>query len=128
MKKDLSYMFLPTDLLEYFEVISAEELGDVSTNKMVFHIQLEEKNKLPPAYDREQYQSKGFYPSKTIQDFPVRGKALYLIIKRRRWRSKDRSSPDIKSDFSFISEGSKLTKELSDFLKGTGRGPGRYDK
>ena len=121
-------MFLPTDMLEYFEVVSVEELGDVATKKMAFHFHLEEKNQLPPTYDQGQYQSKGFYPAKTIQDFPVRGKALYLIVKRRRWRSKDKSSPDIKSDYSFISEGSKLTKELSGFLKGTGRDPRRYDK
>jgi len=34
----------------------------------------------------------------------------------------------IKSDYSFVTEGSKLTIELSDFLKGTGRDPSRYDK
>jgi len=121
-------MLLPTDLLEYFEVISVKELGEISTKKMVFHIQLEEKNQLPKSYNQSDYQSKGFYPEKAIQDFPVRGKALYFNIKRRRWRSKDRTLPDIKSDYSFIAEGSKRTKELSDFLKGTGRDPRRYDK
>lgn len=121
-------MLLPTDLLEYFEVISVKELGEISTKKMVFHIQLEEKNQLPKSYNHSDYQSKGFYPEKIIQDFPVRGKALYLNIKRRRWRSKDKTLSDIKSDYSFISAGSKLTKELSDFLKGTGRYPRRYDK
>jgi hypothetical protein len=64
---------------------------------------------------------KGFYTSKTIQDFPIRGKACYLVIKRRRWRLKVDKKVEIKSDYSFISEGSKLTAELSDFLKGTGR-------
>jgi transposase len=68
---------------------------------------------------------KGFYNAKTIQDFPIRGKAVYLVIKRRRWRHKV-SKTVIKSDFSFISEGSKLTQELSDFLKDTGRDPRRH--
>ena len=72
-------MLLPTDLLEYFEVISVKELCEISTKKMVFHIQLEEKNQLPKSYNQSDYQSKGFYPEKTIQDFPVRGKAPYLI-------------------------------------------------
>lgn len=121
-------MLLPADLLKHFEVISVKELGEVSSKKMEFHIDLEEKNQLPTSYNQEDYESKGFYPEKRIQDFPVRGKALYLNIKRRRWRSKDKTLPDIKSDYSFISEGSKLTKELSDFLKGTGRYPRRYDK
>jgi len=128
MKKDMFCKFLPTDLLDYFEIISVKELGDILTKKMVFHVQLEEKNQLPRNYDQSKYESKGFYPEKTIQDFPIRGKALYLNIKRRRWRSKDKTLPDIKNDYSFIAEGSKLTQELSDFLKGTGRDPRRYDK
>jgi hypothetical protein len=51
-----------------------------------------------------------------------------LGIRRRRWRSKADKSIEVKSDYSFIAEGSKLTIELSDFLKGTGRDPRRYDK
>ena len=113
-------------MLDYFEIISVKELCDLETKQDVFHIELEEKNQLPQSYNQDSYQSKGFYPSKTIQDFPIRGKALYLNIKRRRWRSKDGLSPDIKGDYSFIAEGSKITKELSDFLKGTGRDPSRY--
>lgn len=64
----------------------------------------------------------------TIQDFPICGKAVYLVIKRRRWRDKATQSVEIKSDYSFIAEGSKLTVELSDFLKGTDRDPRRYDE
>jgi len=88
---------------------------------------LAEKNDLPKGYNRLNYESKGFYPEKTIQDFPIRRKAVYLVIKRRRWREKQ-SRIEIKSDYSFIAEGSKLTIELSDFLKDTGRDPRRYNK
>ena len=98
-----------------------ENLGDISTKQMVYYIHLEEKNILPKGYVRSSYHSKGFYQEKTIQDFPIRGKAVYLVIKRRRWRDKQIRSKEIKSDYSFIAEGSKLTQELSDFLKGTGR-------
>jgi hypothetical protein len=58
--------------------------------------------------------------SSTIQDFPLRGKAVYLRIKKRRWRHKENSTV-LRRDFSFITEGSKLTRELSDFLKDRGR-------
>jgi hypothetical protein len=34
----------------------------------------------------------------------------------------------IKGDYSFIAEGSKITIELSAFLKDTGRDSRRYDK
>jgi hypothetical protein len=57
---------------------------------------------------------------KTIQDFPIRGKGVYLRITRRRWRHKT-TGTIIKRDYSFIAEGAKFTKSLSDFLKDTGR-------
>jgi len=113
----LSY-FLPEKLLEYFVITNIEELGCVSTKKMVLQIHLEEINTIPLGYDSSQYESKGFYPEKTIQDFPVRGKAMYLVIKRRRWRHKDCKDEIIYNDYSFIAEGLKLTSELSFFLKG----------
>jgi len=41
--------------------------------------------------------------------------AFYLGIRGRRWRSKTDKSIEIKSDYLFITEGSKLTIELADF-------------
>lgn len=120
--------FLPARLLNYFDVVDFKELGDLNTKKDCFHIYLDEKNILPKEYNRTEYESKGFYSRTSIQDFPIRGKAVYLCIRRRRWRHKNDQSIIIKSDYSFIAEGSKLTVELSDFLKGTGRDPRRYDK
>ena len=127
---DSTYLsiFLPEQLLTHFEIKKISQLGLIETKSDCFYIELEEKNKLPFEYNNEDYESKGFYKSKEIQDFPIRGKAVYLVIKRRRWRLKADKKVEIKSDYSFISEGSKLTIELSAFLKGTGRDPSRYDK
>jgi hypothetical protein len=50
-----------------------------------------------------------------------------LILRRRRWCSKE-GNEDIKNDYSFVAEGSKITHELSDFLKGTHRVQRRHDK
>lgn len=83
---------------------------------------------LSQGYSKSDYESKGFLNSKQIQDFPIRGKAVYLHIKTRRWRDKKTKKLEIKNDYSFIAEGSKLTAELSVFLKDTGRDPRRYDK
>lgn len=118
-------VFLPENLLDYFDLVQVYELGDVASKQLIYHIHLTEKNDLPLGYSKANYESKGFYLEKTIQDFPIRGKAVYLVIKRRRWRSKE-TAEEIKSDYSFIAEGSKITQELSDFLKGTGRDPRRY--
>jgi len=128
MHLDLLGAILPKDLLVYFDIVSFEELGDISVKKDSFHIYLEEKNKLPKGYSRIDYESKGFISSKQIQDFPIRGKAVYLHIKTRRWRDKKTKRIEVKNDYSFIAEGSKLTSDLSAFLKDTGRDPRRYDK
>lgn len=127
MENLLIESFLPRGILAQFVLTGIEELGQVKIKKDNLYIHLEEKNILPTGYDTKEYESKGFFVEKYIQDFPIRGKAVYLVIKRRRWRLKIDSSQEISTDCLFITEGSKLTQELSDFLKGTGRDPGRYD-
>lgn len=123
--EDIWGHILPRDLLNYFLLEQVEELpnkdGDID-----IEITLVEKNILPTGYTRSDYESKGFLPPKKIQDFPLRGKAVYLVVKRRRWRDKE-TKEEIRSDYNFIAKGAKLTEELSDFLKGTGRDPRRYD-
>ena len=127
LDKSLLSVILPEGLLDHFEIVEFKELGDIKTKKDCFFIYLDEKNELPSGFLTNDYEPKGFYDRTQIQDFPIRGKAVYLGIRRRRWRHKI-SKEEVKSDYSFIAEGSKLTKELSDFLKGTGRDPRRYDK
>jgi hypothetical protein len=119
--------FLPIGLLNHFDIIDFEEIILSEIQKDGFYIYLDEKNIIPNGFNSTDFESKGFFNTATIQDFPIRGKALFLVIRRRRWREKKDKNNQIKSDFSFIAEGSKLTLELSDFLKGTGREPSRYD-
>ncbi|WP_438850184.1 ISAon1 family transposase N-terminal region protein [Bacteroides acidifaciens] len=47
---------------------------------------LEEKATIPSEYSDLHLHSKGFLPEIEVQDFPIRGKAVYLRIKRRRWK------------------------------------------
>jgi hypothetical protein len=125
MDTTLLSTFLPDGLLSQFNLTDVKELGLVKLKKVNFYIYLEEKNILPSSYNSSDFESKGFFKEKFIQDFPIRGKAVYLVIKRRRWRHKA-SGEEISSDCLFIADGSKLTKELSDFLKGAGRDPRAY--
>jgi hypothetical protein len=73
---------------------------------------------LPSHVESSEYESKGF-TSVTLQDFPIRGKVVYLVLRRRRWRNKFNKKEFIRNEFPFVADGSKLTKELSDFLKGS---------
>ncbi len=120
MEKDLLSHFLPSSLLDYFSVTDLLTLCDVKTKTEYFEIYLEENNKILLDVDASLYESKGLSEI-TVQDFPIRGKAVYLKIRRRKWRLKTDSGKIIRNDFSFVAGGSGFTQELSDFLKGTGR-------
>ncbi len=119
--------FFPGLLLDHFDIIAFKELYDVVSKESFFEVHMEEVNVLPSGYSAIDYESKGFYATTEIQDFPIRGKAVYLHIKRRRWRHKG-TRKQIVSDYRFIAEGAKLTQELSDFLKDTSRYPREYNK
>jgi len=126
LEEDIYKLILPAGLLEHFILSEVKELCRVSDKKLFYELYLEEKNVLHNVSDRSQYESKGFTQI-TVQDFPLRGKDVFLVIRRRRWRNKSNPKDIVRNDYSYIAEGSKLTKELADFLKGTGRYQGRYD-
>lgn len=111
--------FLPEGLLDVFDITSVEQ------DSKSFSIHLEEKNELPAGLDPKDYESKGFYNIKKVQDFPIRGKAVYLYIKRRRWRRKD-TGQEVNRDFTIVAAGTKLTQELADFLKYASKHTGRH--
>jgi len=127
MELSILESFLPKSILDYFTIVGFKELGNISTKKMEFELHLDEKNIIHQDVKVAEYESKGFLPSSRVQDFPIRGKAVYLILRRRRWRNKE-TKKEIHNDISFVAKGVKLTEEISDFLKGTGRDPRRYDK
>ena len=120
MELGLLQEILPEFLLDHFDIISYKNLGEVSTKEMILEIHLDEKNRVPPGQNSNEYESKGFMPRSRVQDFPIRGKAVYLMIRRRKWRHKQ-TRKEIRSDYTFIAEGSRITEELSAFLKETGR-------
>ena len=88
--------FLPEGLLSHFDIVDFKELGDFQTKKDCFFIYLDEKNILPKDYSINDFESKGFYERTIVQDFPIRGKAVYLGIRRRRWRNKLDKSIEVK--------------------------------
>jgi hypothetical protein len=126
LEKDIISHILPAGLLAHFSITEVLLLGDVKSKKMFFEICLEENNKILFDIDTTQYESKGF-TEVILQDFPIRGKAVYLKIRRRRWRHKTDPRKVIRNDFSFVAEGAGFTRELSDFLKDTSGYERRYN-
>ena len=113
--------------MDYFNISDFQTLCSLPTKTEYWLIDFQEKNELPLGYSFTDYETKDFMESSFLQDFPLRGKAVFLRIKKRRWRHKE-SGSIIKRDYSFIAEGSKFTKELSDFLKDAGGYQTRYDE
>ena len=105
----LSY-FLPEGILNYFEVKEVSE----ESSKLIFV--LEEKPLSPEELIGKHYHSKGFYPPIMIQDFPVRKRACYFKVKRRRWSEVDTGEPYTR-DWDLIAKGTKMTSEFALFLK-----------
>lgn len=128
MEKALLSQFLPPEILDYFDIDYYSLFCKCKTKEEGFLIHLREKNILPKGHNPSEYESKGFNKPVLIQDFPIRGKLLFLSIRCRRWRQKSNKNIVVKRDFSFLTEGVKMTKDLSDFLKDTGRDPRRYDE
>ena len=107
---DLLKHFLPEGILDYFELIEVKPSKDKLT------LVLEEK----PLFSNEQLHrnlhSKGFYPTVDIQDFPVRKKACFLQVKRRRWTDVD-TGEIVSRDWTLVANGTRMTNEFALFLK-----------
>lgn len=127
MENTLLSHYLPDGLIDHFDLLYMCSFSKLDTKEEGFILHLSEKNILPDGYSGELYESKGFSEATLVQDFPARGKLVFLSIRRRRWREKSNKNNIIKRDLSFLTKGIKMTADLSSFLKGTGRESSRYD-
>ena len=107
-------LILPPEIFEYFEIINLE------IREKEVHVHLDEKNVKPEGYELVNLISKGFHKSIIIQDFPIRDKALFLHIRRRRWFSES-TKKTVERDWEIVAKGTRLTKEFATFLKGVFR-------
>lgn len=128
MEKDLLKYVLPSILIDNFIIVKIEEGFSTEKNRKSLTVYLDEKNIVPTGYNPEEYESKGFIGYTTIQDFPLRDKFLYLKLRKRRWRHKLNKNEIIQNDYSQLTDGTQITKELTDFLKDRSRYTSKTDK
>jgi hypothetical protein len=109
-------LLLPEGLLSYFNLshytISGQEVC----------LYLDENNEVPDEYRNDKLQSKGFFDEITVQDFPLRGKAVFLHIRRRRWLNQT-TGEIVFRDWNMVAKGTRMTKEFASFLKAISRYP-----
>ncbi len=108
---DLAKYILPEEIFKYFHLIEIKE----SDNAL--HFYLEELNVLPDEYSGQEMESKGFHQESVIKDFPLRDKALYLHVRRRRWLHKA-TGQVVSRDWNLVAEGTHYTQGFVFFLKG----------
>ena len=72
-------LLLPEGTLDYFDLVDVKE----SLNEVVIY--LEEKNQTPEKYAGQETEGKVFYEPVIVQDFPLRGKKVFLNLLLRRW-------------------------------------------
>jgi len=107
---DLARYILPEEIFNYFTLVQINEEGNN------LHFYLEELNVLPEEYWGEDMESKGFHKESVIKDFPLRDKALYLHVRRRRWLNR-KTGEVVSRDWDSVAEGTHYTQGFASFLK-----------
>lgn len=103
-------LLLPEGTLDYFTLVDVKE----SSSEIIIY--LEENNEVPAEYSGQATESKGFHDPVVVQDFPIRGKKVFLNIRRRRWILKEDNSY-ISRNWRMVAQGTRLTQDFASFLK-----------
>ena len=106
----IANLLLPEVLIKYFELTKHEIKGEE------IHFYFTELNDIPEEFKGIKLHSKGFFPEATVQDFPIRGKNVFLHITRRRWLNES-TQKAIARDWQLVAKGTRITSEFAAFLK-----------
>jgi hypothetical protein len=107
---DVIKLLLPEVLVNNFKLTKHElKQGEL-------HFYFTELNTVPEEFEALKLSSKGFFPEATVQDFPIRGKNVFLHIIRRRW-VEDISKKVVIRDWQLVAKGTRMTSEFAAFLK-----------
>jgi hypothetical protein len=110
IEKILQYL-LPQEIHDFFDLVNLEE---DNTGRLLLY--LDEKAIKPTEHSDKELISKGFDEPVQIQDFPIRGRAVYVVVRRRKWM--DKSTGKIYStNWNLTAKGTGYTSEFAAFLK-----------
>lgn len=119
---ELLKAILPEEIFTYFEIIKVE------VQEQAINVYLDEFNLPPQAYGNLKLISKGFYPSVTVQDFPIRERAVYFHVRRRKWQVES-TGEIVSNTWDTTAKGTRYTKGFAAFLKEVfGQSPDKQPK
>ena len=106
----IAKLLLPEVLVTYFDLTKHEVKGEE------IHFYFRELNDIPMELIGIKLHSKGFFAEASIQDFPIRGKNVFLHITRRRWLDES-TGKVVTRDWQLVAKGTRITSEFAAFLK-----------
>jgi hypothetical protein len=106
----IAQLLLPEILVSHFELTKHQLKGEE------LHFYFTEPNDTPIEFKSDKLHSKGFFPEATVQDFPIRGKNVFLHIIRRRWLN-EATGKVVTRDRDLVAKGTRITSEFATFLK-----------
>jgi hypothetical protein len=110
LSKELLSLLLPELLVNHFEITAFK------TENKDIHISFIENKTTPKEETNRILVGNGFHDELTIQDFPLRGKTVFLHIKRRRWRDKQ-TGESVHRNWDLVAQGSRMTIDFAALLK-----------
>ena len=102
---------LPQEIFEYFDL---KEIIEVNDNQL--ELRLDEKKVRPLNLSEKELISNGFDEPVRIQDYPLREKAVFFIVRRRKWKEKNTGKIYSRS-WELTAKGTSYSKEFAAFLK-----------
>ena len=105
-----AHLLLPEVLVSHFD-LTKHEVKDED-----IHFYFKELNITSEDFKGVKHHSKGFFPEATVQDFPIRGKDVYLHITRRRWLNETTGSI-VTRNWDLVAKGTRITSDFATFLK-----------
>ena len=128
--EDLSVIQSLLSVLFSDEIASNFVIKEVKEYPEHIEIKLEELKELVPcelSREEEEVVLDGFCNPLDLQSFPMKGKAVYLKLYRRRWKAAG-TKKHYSNSYDLHQKGVKATKEFSSFLKDAfGHSPSQYN-
>jgi len=119
--KSLIELIVPEEITRHFEYDNYENYEETS---VVYIIHMTEKNDVSHIPKEIVHEGKavldGYVNSIDLQTFPLKGKEVFLRLRRRRWKKKG-TSTGYSNSYTFNQSGIKATREFGSFLKEIGR-------
>lgn len=111
LTQSILQLIISEDILKDFQVEQVKELPE--------HIELilhEKKDRVPEALKEKKAVLDGFCNPFELQSFPLKGKALFIKLYRRRWKEKG-TQKHYSNQYDLNDEGVKATRQFGAFLK-----------